>query len=100
MTLLQQASAAANDNAGIKLMLWPDGTWCWHDDYRPADYAHMSGDFEIIDMEGMPAVQRLPAQYFGAQHFGAHHLLAEHPALPSGIGDDMGMTPLQPAGEV
>lgn len=85
MTLLQQASAAANDKAGIKLMLWPDGTWCWHDDYRPADYAHMSGDFEIIDMGDIPAVQRFAA---------------EHRVPPAEIGDDLGMTPLQPAAEV
>lgn len=50
-------------DAGIKLVLWPDGTWCWHDDYRASDYTHMSDDFEIVDMADMPAVARLAAEH-------------------------------------
>ncbi len=26
--------AEPNPNAGITLVLWPDGTWCWGDDFN------------------------------------------------------------------
>ena len=51
--------AAAAPHGGVKIMVWPDGTWCWQDEYCPADYASMSDDFEIIDMDDMPRVERL-----------------------------------------
>lgn len=54
-----QPTAAPNANEGIKLVLWPDGTWCWQDEYCPADYTFMSDDFEIIDIDDMPRVERL-----------------------------------------
>ncbi|WP_156029188.1 hypothetical protein [Sphingobium sp. DC-2] len=41
------------------LMIWPDGTWCWGDEYDPADYAHMSDDFEVADMDDLPQSQRV-----------------------------------------
>lgn len=53
------SAAIANPSAGQKLILWPDGTWCWYDDFRPADYTHMSDDYEIIDLSDGPSVQRI-----------------------------------------
>jgi len=53
--------AVTNANLGDnqKIVLWADGTWCWLDDFRPADYTHMSDDYEIIDMGDMPSVDRI-----------------------------------------
>lgn len=51
--------ANTDPSAAQKLILWPDGTWCWHDDFKPADYTHMSDDYETIDLSDGPSVQRL-----------------------------------------
>jgi hypothetical protein len=53
-----QPTAAPNANEGIKLVLWPDGTWCWHDDFREEDWTFMSDDYEVIDLGDMPRVER------------------------------------------
>ncbi len=37
--------AEPNPNAGITLVLWPDGTWCWGDDFREEDWGFMSYDY-------------------------------------------------------
>jgi len=63
MTHPQHTPAPKSDNAGIKLVLWPDGTWCWQEDYSEQDYAHTSGDFEVIDMADMPAVKRATDEF-------------------------------------
>ncbi|ALR22836.1 hypothetical protein [Sphingobium baderi] len=54
-----QQTAAPNPNAGHEIVLWPDGTWCWHDEFDPAEWSHMSDDYEVIDMGDMPRVERL-----------------------------------------
>ncbi|KPH63565.1 hypothetical protein ADT71_13055 [Novosphingobium sp. ST904] len=41
------------------LMIWPDGTYCRGDEYDPADFAHMSDDYEIADMADLPQAQRV-----------------------------------------
>ncbi|MGF7156213.1 hypothetical protein [Novosphingobium gossypii] len=57
-----EPTATPNANKGIKLVLWPDGTWCWRDDFDPAEYAFMSDDYEVIDMGDMPRVERLACE--------------------------------------
>ena len=32
--------------AGEGLVLWPDGTWCYHEELR--EHAHMSDDYEVV----------------------------------------------------
>lgn len=54
-----QPTAAPNPNAGHEIVLWPDGTWCWHDEFDPAEWSFMSDDYEVIDMGDMPRVERL-----------------------------------------
>lgn len=27
------------------VLVWPDGTWVWEDDYSSADYSHKSDDY-------------------------------------------------------
>ncbi|EQB10233.1 hypothetical protein GR702_21105 [Novosphingobium sp. FGD1] len=51
--------AAPNPNAGHEIVLWPDGTWCWNDEFDPAEWSFMSDDYEVIDMGDMPRVERL-----------------------------------------
>ncbi|KPH66979.1 MULTISPECIES: hypothetical protein [unclassified Novosphingobium] len=63
MTHPLQTPIPNGDNDGTKLLLWPDGTWCWHEDYRPCDYTHVSDEFEVIDLSGMPAVKRTAGNF-------------------------------------
>lgn len=51
--------ADPNPNAGHEIVLWPDGTWCWNDEFDPAEWSFMSDDYEVIDMGDMPRVERL-----------------------------------------
>lgn len=53
-----QTAAPDSSRANI-LMIWPDGTYCWGDEYDPADFAHMSDDYEIADMAELPQAQRV-----------------------------------------
>lgn len=32
---------------GVDIYLWPDGTWVLVEEFSPADYSHMSDDFEL-----------------------------------------------------
>jgi|GEM_PF-3394043 len=52
-------SATVPSSRAHILMIWPDGTWCWGDEYDPADFAHMSDDYEIADMAELPQAQRV-----------------------------------------
>lgn len=79
----KQTFAPKSDNAGIKLVLWPNGTWFWEDDYSERDYAHMSGDFEVIDMADMPAVKRIAGEFPAVFEDVGEHLDAAH-AIRSG----------------
>lgn len=31
------------------IVLWPDGTWCYHEDL--SEYQHMSDDYEIVGID-------------------------------------------------
>jgi hypothetical protein len=65
MTLASNATAAVTETPASNLVLWPDGTWCWQDDFRAEDYAWVSDDYEVIDMADMPAVQRIAIEHPG-----------------------------------